>query len=103
MIFYPGQKLIEEGQTDKVLYIIIEGMCNFVCNNTKEKMKDLEILDDPTKERKEAEFQKRLNPYRKYSKREMHKISQNKNSRVIGEQFGTIQSNGYISKTLKQV
>ena len=47
--FYPGQKLISEGQKEKVLFIIVDGLCNLVCTNTSHKLKDLEIEDDPSK------------------------------------------------------
>ena len=47
--FFPGQKLIQEGQTEAELYIVIKGLCNFVCTKTRDKMTNLEHEDDPTK------------------------------------------------------
>ena len=48
-IFYPGQKIIEEDKNDRVLYVIVSGSCNLVCEKTKKLFKDLEHIEDPTK------------------------------------------------------
>ena len=51
-VFYPGQKLIEKGQTKKILYLIIDtGVCEFHCSSIKNRMNELEMTDDPTKVR----------------------------------------------------
>jgi len=83
--------------------MIVEGVCNLVCTKTRERFTDMEHIDDPTKARREAEMKARLNPYKKQSKRDLSHLSQKRTTMVIGEQFGTLQSNGYVSKTLQQL
>jgi hypothetical protein len=44
-----------------------------------------------------------LNPYKKTTEKDKRLLKQQKSTIMIGEQFGSIQQNGYVSTTLKSV
>ena len=69
--------------------------------NTQERFQSLEHEEDPTKLREQNELKSKLNPHKKYSQRELEQLQKEKKCKIIGEQFGSIQHNGYVSQTLK--
>jgi len=38
------------------MYIIVHGLCDLVCTNTSNKFKNLELNDDPTRAKRDAEL-----------------------------------------------
>ena len=66
-------------------------------------MKELEHLDDPTKAKREEEIRSRIHPLKKLTQKDKWDLRQKPGNTLIGEQFGSIQDNGFISKTLTQV
>ena len=102
-VFYPGQTIIKEGTSEKKLLVIIEGVCKSVCNRTKQQLDQHEYREDPTKPKRDAERLARINPNKRYAVKDKESFNKWKPNFVIGEQFGTVQQNGMLSKTLKQL
>ena len=53
-----------------MLYIIVDGQCNQICTNTKDKFKNFEHEEDPTKTKRRDEIIGMMNPYKKYTAKE---------------------------------
>ena len=66
-------------------YTIVEGQCNQICTKTKDKFKELEYQDDPSKMRTEAEVRGRMNPYKRYTSKDIKEFNKKKTTVMIGQ------------------
>ena len=98
-MFYPGQTILKEGTIDNKMYVIVDGTCNLVCIKTKDKFQQLEFEEDPTRAIRHTESIQGKNPHTKYNFRGINR----RGSVPLEDQFGTLNNNGYVSKTLKSV
>ena len=57
--FYRGQKIITQGTNEQYLYVIQEGTANLIIDpkHTKEKFKQFECDEDPTRAKRYEEYE----------------------------------------------
>lgn len=101
--FWPGQKIINEGENSRYLYLLQSGSVTLQCTKTGGAFRELEHTEDPTRRAREEEFNKMRNPFKKPSAIDRQRLGQKRGMLPLEDKFGTIHENGYVSKTLKTV